>query len=328
MKQIEGYREALDGLCFSDAGKERIMNKLMEAGEMPVKEKHFHPMRTALIAAAMCVVLVGTAVAVPELLHLNMRVWEGTGINVNGHTVEVAVDFYPLDAFSQALCDLAARDPGYWRHEDEESLHQYFKTWEEAHDFMGLSLFRNPVLDSAEPGPTGTEPWEYHRGSQDPDKTHLMLLAGVTDDGELYVVQTNSSCVVDGVWVRAIETVYTERAEGTLYFDSRGNLSTLEGHHEKLLGDGRHARLSMVLGDGYEVTQETYTTPNGLDVLIVQSVRPTSKESTVCSAYFLIRGAVFQVIAGSNGPNSELTNPEPERAMVALKKVLDGFTLE
>lgn len=315
----QDYREALDALRFSGAGKERIMNGLMETGERPVKRKHYHPLRPALIAAVLCLALVGTAFAVPELLHLNMRVLEGTGISVNGHTVEVAVDFYPLDAFSQALCGLAARNPGYWRKEDEESLHQYFKTWEEAHDFMGLTLFRNPVLDSAEPGPTGTEPWEHHRGSQDPDKTHLMLLAGVTDDGELYAVQTNSSSVVDGVWVRTIETVYTERAEGTLY---------VNGHHEEILGDGRRARTGLMLGDGYEVTEEAYTTPNGLDVLIIQSVRPDPRKSTICSAYFLIHGAMFQVIVGSDGPNCELTNPEPEQAMAVLKNVLDGFTLE
>ena len=60
----QDYREALDGLRFSDAGKERIMKNLMEqqAGQ-PVKRKRFRPLRTALIAAAVCLALVGTAVA-------------------------------------------------------------------------------------------------------------------------------------------------------------------------------------------------------------------------------------------------------------------------
>lgn len=60
----QDYREALDGLRFSDAGKERIMKNLMgrQAGQ-PVKGKRFRPLRAALIAAALCLALVGTALA-------------------------------------------------------------------------------------------------------------------------------------------------------------------------------------------------------------------------------------------------------------------------
>lgn len=324
----EDYKKAMECLEPDPFFRARAA-AAVEAGGRPRRRL----LRMVVIAAAACLALVGTAFAVTELSNLNIRVWKETGISTNGHTVEFAVDFYPLDTFSQELRDLAAIHPGHIRHIGEESAHQYFKTWGEAHEFIGLTLFRNPVLDSAEPGPTGTNPWEYHRGSSDPDKTHLMLLASVTDDGELDVIQTDGSCVVDGVWVRVFEGIYTERAEGTLYFDSKGYPTTPEGqpingHCENPLGDGRHARLDMILGDGYEVTQENYTTPNGLEVLIIQSIRPDPKKSTVCCAYFLVDGAMFQVIAGSDGPNCELTQPEPEQAMEVLKKVLDGFILE
>lgn len=319
------YRKALDGLRFSGEGKERIMNNLMEQEmERPVKGKRLRPMRAALIAAALCLALVGTAFAVTELSRMRVN-WGDSGISTDGYSVEYAVDFYPLNAFSQELRGLAAAHPGrQYIPMDEELAHRYFNTWGEAHEYIGLTLFQNPVLDGAEPGPTGTAPWEYHRGSQDPDKTHLMLLASVTEDGELDAVQTNSSHLVDGIWVRVAEVVYTQRAEGTLYYTVEGTYTAEE--RVKKVGDGRHARAGLVYGEGYEVTQENYTTPNGLDALIIQSIRPEPRKSTLCAAYFLIDGALLQVTAGSDGPNCELTQPEPDQAMAVLKQVLDGFT--
>ncbi len=58
------YREALDGLRFSEEGKERIMNNLMEQESgLSVKVKRLRPLRAALIAAALCLALAGTAFA-------------------------------------------------------------------------------------------------------------------------------------------------------------------------------------------------------------------------------------------------------------------------
>ncbi len=58
------YREALDGLRFSGEGKERIMKNLMErTAKEPAKGRGARPLRTALIAAAVCAALVCTAFA-------------------------------------------------------------------------------------------------------------------------------------------------------------------------------------------------------------------------------------------------------------------------
>ena len=65
-ERFEGeYRDALDSLRFAEDGKERMMKNLMErqAGQ-PVKGKGFRPLRAGLIAAALCLALAGTAVAV------------------------------------------------------------------------------------------------------------------------------------------------------------------------------------------------------------------------------------------------------------------------
>lgn len=312
------YREALDALRFSGEGKERIMKNLMEEGKRPVKAKRFKVMRAGLIAAAVCVALVGTVFAVTEQSRMRVN-WGDSGISTDGYSVECAVNFYPLNRFSGEVAAMAGLDPS--------QQHKYFDTWDELQSFTGVELVRNTVLDGAQPGPIGTLPWEYDRGSQDPDKTHLMLETGATDDGELRIVQAVSTNLIDGFWVRMIEGIYTERAEGTLYYAVEGSTS-VNGRLEQVEGDGMHARAGLVYGEGYEVTQENYTTPNGLDALIILAARPAPKKSTMCSAYFLIDGAYFQLIVGGNGPYSDLPQPEPQQAMEILKRVLDGFVLE
>ena len=59
------YREAMDGLRFSQGEKERIMKNLMEQqnrdDNRPAKGKRLRRLRAALVAAAVCAALMGTA---------------------------------------------------------------------------------------------------------------------------------------------------------------------------------------------------------------------------------------------------------------------------
>lgn len=63
MNRIEReYQNALDELRFSQEAKERMMNNLMNQKEQaPVRQRNFRPLRTGLIAAAVCAALLGTA---------------------------------------------------------------------------------------------------------------------------------------------------------------------------------------------------------------------------------------------------------------------------
>ncbi|MDE6282304.1 MAG: hypothetical protein K2M15_11070, partial [Oscillospiraceae bacterium] len=57
MKRLEqDYRDALDGLQFSDEAKERMMKNITEQKEQtPVKRRGVRPLRAGLIAAALAV---------------------------------------------------------------------------------------------------------------------------------------------------------------------------------------------------------------------------------------------------------------------------------
>jgi hypothetical protein len=282
--------------------------------QAPVKRRFSKGVRGALIAACLCLALVGTAFAVTELADLNMRVyWTAPFSNKDGASVEFAVDFYPLDSFTQELIALGA--------EDMSQQCRYFNNWDEMQAFVGVEVVHNPVLDSAEPGPKVGNPWNQDW------LTHVLLVPVSTEDGELRIIQENGSYLVDGIRVEVFAAIYTERAAGTLYYSSKGYPTTAEGfrhvdgHYEKALGDGIHARFGMEYGKDCEVTQETYTTPNGLDVLIIQAFQPDTKETSF-GAHFLMDGVLFQVATWVDGTNGALTT---DHAMEVLKTVLDGF---
>ena len=298
-----------------------VGDDLIEEAGTVRKRKKMTPWRGAAIAACLCLALVGTAAAVTEYANLQIlwRTSNSSMVNINGYTIEFPVEFYPVNTFSQEMRDMAAADPGRWKHEGEETAHQYFDSWDDMQDFIGLELFRNPVLDSAEPRLGGTYPWEYH-SHQDPDKTHLLLLPSNTDDGELYLINASGDYLMDGVYVSVLEVIYTEQAEGNLYYPA-GN--------GKTEGDGYHAHHEMVYGsynESCEESAEVYTTPNGLTATIVQTNWSSVKEEGVtCCAYFLIGGVQFVVDA--KGFSSDGPMMTPEHTMEVLKTVLDGFQI-
>ena len=153
-----------------------------------------------------------------------------------------------------------------------------------------------------------------------------MLLASATDDGELYAVASMGDYLVDGVYVGVYESIYTELAEGKLYYPvERGNGQTK--------GDGYHM-LSQVAywsssDEPHEESSEVYTTPNGLTVTIVKSACSTpGKERVAYGGYCLIDGVPLCLNVSGTGTNDDRPMTTPEHAMEVLKMVLDGFILD
>ncbi len=148
MKRLEqDYREALDGLRFSDEAKERMMNNLMEQqGQKPAKRRSVRPLRAGLIAAALCLALAGTAVAAnPEVVsqliaRLTVQV-EDDGYYVGG----ALMTKYPLDEFSPALNEASEGRDG-------PVVQLCFATWDEVRAFIGKDI---PVV-----WPNGGRGWE------------------------------------------------------------------------------------------------------------------------------------------------------------------------
>ncbi len=131
------YKQALDSLRYSSEGKERIMKNLMERQEQrPEKRKSIRPLRTVLIAAALCLALVGTAFSAAH--YFGVRIVDGAGENDYDIWLEGGITYYPLDSLSDELKALG--DEGEW-------AYQTFKSWRQVEKFAGIDLMNNPVLD-------------------------------------------------------------------------------------------------------------------------------------------------------------------------------------
>lgn len=140
MDQIEReYKNALDEVRFSLEAKERMMNNLMNQQEQVlVRRGSFRPLRAGLIAACLCLALVGTAFAATAAYQLMVRVHADKEINGEHYVgFQVYGDYtqFPLSAFSPKL--IAACE------ENQDPFHivqPTFATREEAWDFLGRSI--------------------------------------------------------------------------------------------------------------------------------------------------------------------------------------------
>lgn len=133
----QDYREALDGLRFSDAGKERIMKNLMEQQEREtVKGKRFQPLRTALIAAAVCLALVGTAFAAVRVFGRVVIVDEVHEPFRAGYSVMGDVGRFSMGQFSRTFQEDVAAGTDF----------ASMKDWQSVKNYVGLSLMDSELL--------------------------------------------------------------------------------------------------------------------------------------------------------------------------------------
>lgn len=303
-ERFEGeYRDALDSLRFAEDGKERMMKNLMErqAGQ-PVKGKGFRPLRAGLIAAALCLALAGTAVAV-QVFDVRVDLQTNPVHPGDNYTVTGGIAFFPVEGFPQQVQDLAV---------PHEITGQNFTSWAEAEEFLGRSLPHSTVLDSAEPGLSAKV-----SGS---DRTSHILLRTNTADQGLCSIGVEGHYLLDGLWIQQSALLYTDKAE--------------QNHLEYgLEGEEFKGGVVMVYEEGSAMTEETYTTPGGLTATIVGvtpapgALRPT----TDYNAHFSINGIQYSVLVRfymvGRTPAEAAAADDPAHTLAVLKQVLDGFVV-
>lgn len=299
----QDYRGALDGLRFSDAGKERIMNNLMEQAGRPVKGKRFRPLRTALIAAALCLALVGTAGAV-QFFGVRVDLQRNPDHPGENYTAKGGIAFFSADSFPQQIYDMAA--PG-------KTAGRYFDTWAELEAFLDRELPGSAALESAQPGPR----WKS-RNSQE-KSTHILLSTFFTEDRELVSIRAAGHYLLDGIWVQQSARLYTDKME--------------ENYRKYGLEGGKfEGGIVMLYEEGSVMAEETYTTPGGLTVDIVKVTPPqgSSHPITEYNAHFSIGGIQYHVSASTYavGYTRDTVPEDPAHTLDVLKQVLDGFVLE
>lgn len=302
MNQTEReYREALDEVRFSQEAKERMMKNLMEQTERaPVKRHSFRPLRSGLIAAMLCMALLGTAGAA-QFFGMRVDLQSNPDHPGDNYTATGGIAFFPADSFSQEVHDLAA---------PSGMTGKNFASWAELEEFLGRELPSSTALEAARPGP-------YTKVSGSQKGTHILLKAYTTDQG-LASIGAEGSYLLDGVWIQQSAHIYTDKMEQN--YQEYG----LEG--EKFEGG-----VIMIYEEGSVMTEETYTTPGGLTAAIVCVAPPTDsvRAMTEYNAHFSINGIQYRVGAAPYRVGMTVADSaaaeDPVHTLAVLKQVLDSF---
>ncbi len=277
--------------------------------------------RPAVIAACLCAVLAGTAVAA-ELSGVRIvDIWDnrtqtvdpdGTLEEVSGVTISRGIRYFSIDEFSQQIIEL---DQGF-----TEPAARSFSSWEEMEDFVGIRVMENPVLAAARSGGT------VHVGLPDGEGRFVARFApgpGHASDGVT---------PMEGiVGIKLYGSYNLRRGDPDLW--PWGGLCI--NVSAELALDTENSFLDEIelsySSDEAVITRETYVTSNGLSVLISKEEIPEREGGSVPSpavdwytAYFTLDGVFFSVSAVDykdfNGGNIPAGLVEE-----TLKEVLDGF---
>ena len=290
------YRAALDGLRFSDEAKERMMNNLMEQKEeQPMKKWNIRPLRMGLIAAALCVALLGTAGAVQFFgARIDWQVEHPLAEGSN-YSAKVDVTCFPEDSFPQQVLDLAKQD---------RLAGKNFKSWAQLEEFLGRDLPDSAALETALPGP--------HALVSGKGGTNILLCISSCKEG-IFCLQADGHYILDGVWVQQEACLYTDKAE----------------ENYKQVGEALDPEIIMMYEEGCEMAEETYTTPSGLTATIVRVTPPEDgiKFVTQYIAHFSIDGIQYQVRAETYavGYTRAEVPEDPAHTLEVLKNVLNSF---
>ena len=255
------YRDALDGLRISKESKERMMKNLVEQTERePAKRRSVRPLRAGLIAAAVCVLLAGTADAVrliagfQRIDAVDQRYDTRTDKFYQGYTAWGGVDFIPLEWLSQEILDIAAENPS-------ASVSLPVSSREELEALTGLNLPERLTLDTLRP---------------------VGFYASMSEDsvGPTYISYTERYRYqgegVQLLWLGMDVTLVTERM-----YDPDIQIFT-----------------GSVFPEEYTVKTEEYTAKSGLSALITHVLVPESteeKEHYLYEALFALDGAWYQI---------------------------------
>ena len=290
-----GYRSAMEKIKLSDESREQILSAL----DQPRRTAHrSQPLRVAAIAACVCLLLAGTALAAGGLTGLvdisfftdRPSYSDDMGDSVNGYDVDYEeTGRFPLASFSEEIrADAAATYTGV---EDlpHGSAAIAFNTWEQAEEYVGFDLMENSVLDSALP---------HEFGLDSPDNmTHCAVTLSYYE-GNL----TSASVLAHFIprWLPDGSPIYI--------------IVRASAYTDKTSAEFAPGGWSISYPDDAEFTQEEYITESGIQAAIVKVVRDLPHKAY--HAHFTLNGVQFSI-------RSDCV--DEEEALAELKAVLEAF---
>lgn len=216
------------------------------------------PIKIALIAACICVLLVGSVFAAAEIL-TGAGILSFTPDSDTAFTVEYKSKNFPLSAFSSKILE-------------NENKVVAFDSWEEAEEYIGLDIMDNTVLSNAEPSPCELSMTEIPM-TEAGTLPHCYVYKGFDETYGLLDLWLLASYNINDVRVDVRAILYTE--------------SFAELYPEN--ADG--AMMNVHTPDVSDMVQEEYTGRNGLESCFVSMASP--QWHTLYEAYFSIDGVQF-----------------------------------
>lgn len=306
MNESNKYRDTMESIRFSDEQKTAMTAALSHAAA-PTRRR-VPVVRAALIAAVVCLVLIGSALAV-TVLHSAGRIdpfgtgekKEEYGYSNPGYTVTYEARRFPLSDFSdQILADAAQQTAPPPEEDFGFHLISGFDSWDAVEEYIGFDLMDNSCLEQAEKS-----------------LTPLLL------NNRTRVHATVTRSTRDGVLSRAradARWLVTENGIPVIV-DLGAFLCT-----EAIPADEDISKYN-VLYTEEQTDLEVYdlTGSNGLTVSVIAD--PDEIYSTYYSAHFTVNGVSFDVRVQYDWPNTDVSHEEGNAAAAAvLQAVIDGFS--
>lgn len=297
MTNATEYRNTMDSIRFTDTQKEELTAVLTRSAA-PARRR-ISVLRPALIAAVVCLVLVGSALAV-TVLHSAGKIdpfsrgdkKEELGVSNPGYTVTYEARRLPLSDFSDQILADAANLSSEWP--------LGFDSWDSAEEYIGFNLMDNSCLAQAE---KIDSPYLLEGRA----RAHA-IVARIDRDGTLTSARASASyCIVEnGVPVRIdMEAIANTEAVPADVDISQLNVLYTEEETDLIFSD--------------------ITGSNGLTVSVVAD--PDETYPTYYSAYFAANGVLFSVHVQYDWQNNTAPHSDANAAAAAvLQAVIDGFT--
>lgn len=296
MNKINEYRTATESIRFSDTQKEQLTAALTRSAA-PVRFRP-HALRAGLVAAVICIMLVGSALAVTVLHSAGIITPFSTGgkqdelgVSNPGYTVTYEAKRLPLSNFSdQILADAAQLNSGLTG----------FDSWDAAEEYIGFNLMDNSYLAQAERINT---PYLLEGMA----RAHAIVSRGVSD-GTLTSARASASyCIVEnGVPVRIdMEAMIATEKNPADADISQWNVLFTEEKTDLIFSD--------------------ITGSNGLTASLVAD--PNDTYPTYYSAYFAANGVAFVVHTQYDWQSNTLDHETANSTAAAvMQAIIDGFT--
>lgn len=284
------YRNMMDEVRAPEGLRQEVMNI---SGQERTKKTRPIPVRVLMVATCVCALLVTVAVAAEIAGFDFVRIFRGTE-EVREH-YEVApgsIAAIPLEEFSPEVQALAAP------YQDTDYHNEYlgFDTWEEAEEFLGREIARNPILAQAEYLPNGYSSEGNH---------------------------VDGNCMVWAVIKYGVLEQFFVSANYDLHSEEWGALRVNVTAQVVVGGNPESAYMGFYFNDLLTIEdQEDYLTANGLETVILNMSRVPAEGNAFSGgeyhAHFFLRGIRFWVMA-NYGPEDQ------ETVLAGLKEVLDNF---